>query len=102
MVVGKFDQVWRAWFSEKSYSTLSRLVSSSVARNAVVACATAAVFAPPGLAPLVLRLTAVNVCPPPPPGAPWAPVGLEADADAEADVEDEVESVELQPVATER
>src|SRR4051812_1799676 len=74
VLVGKFDQVWRASFSEKSYSTLSRWVSSKVARNAFTAVTTSAVFAPPGLAPSVLRSTAVICCMPPAPPGPPLPV----------------------------
>src|SRR4051812_12320952 len=93
VLVGKFDQVWRASFSEKSYSTLSRLASSSVARNAFTAVTTSAVFAPPGLAPSVLRCTAV-ICCMPPPGPPLPPPGP-ADPLGWADPDTDDEAPEL-------
>ena len=71
------DQVCRALLSVKSYSTLSRVVVS----------------APPGLAPSVLRLTAVTSCIPP---RPWGPLCcVEVLADDEV-----VEWAELQPLTT--
>src|SRR3954451_9840682 len=95
VVDGKFDQVCRAWLSVKSYSTASRLLSSRVARKASTAATTAAVFAPPGLTPSVLRFTAVTCCMPPgPPVPPPEPPPLGV---GDADVDDVV--VVLDPLA---
>src|SRR4051794_37715090 len=95
VVDGKFDHVCRAWLSVKSYSTASRLLSSRVARKASTAATTAAVFAPPGLAPSVLRFTAVTCCMPPgPPVPPPEPPPLGV---GDADVDDVV--VVLDPLA---
>src|SRR4051812_14860509 len=103
VVAGKFDHVWRALLSVKSYSTVSLASASKVARNAFVAVTTSAVLAPPGLTPSVLRFTGVTSCMPPPGPPPLAPPlggppeGWALPADEAAGDADEVELLVFEP-----